>query len=134
MPQISCCFLAEVTLNNEWKTITVRKPYLIERYNNLMNGADKSDQILAKYNLLRKCVRWWKTIFFHLIDITTVNSFILSKSFSEQNPDNEQLQCKKEDSFLEFRKELIRNLIDLDECADLPLFRLRPSPQNKSEF
>ena len=70
----------------------------------------------------------------YLIDITTGNSFILSKSFSEQNPDNEQLQCKKKYSFLEFREELIRNLIDLDECAELTLLRLRPSPQNKSEF
>ena len=124
----------KVKVNNEWKTITVRKPYHIERYNNFMNGVDKSDQILAKYNLLRKCVRWWKTIFFHLIYIATVNSFILFKSFSEQNPDNEQLQRKKKHSFLEFREELIRNLIDLDQYAERPLFRPRPPPQDKSQF
>ena len=47
----------KVKVNNERKTITVRKPYLIERYNNFMNGVDKSDQILAKYNFLRKCLR-----------------------------------------------------------------------------
>ena len=27
--------------------------------------------------MLRKCLRWWKTLFFHLIDIAVVNSFIL---------------------------------------------------------
>ena len=59
-----------------------------------MKDVDKSDQILAKYNLLRKC-KVVETIFFNLIDIAAVNSFILFKSFSEQNPDNEQLQHKK---------------------------------------
>ena len=73
-----------------------------------MNGkslqlADKSDQILATYDLLRKRVRWWKTIVFHLKLIATVSSFIifkilfklLFKHFLEQNPNNEQLQQKR---------------------------------------
>ena len=42
-----------------------------------MNAVDRSDQILATHNVLRKCVKWWKTLFFHLIDMTIVNSFIL---------------------------------------------------------
>jgi len=37
-----------------------------------MNGVDKSDQLLAKYNLLRKCVKWWKTLFFHMVDMVVV--------------------------------------------------------------
>ena len=32
---------------------------------------------MAKYNLLRKCVRWWKTLFFHMVDMGIVNGFIL---------------------------------------------------------
>ena len=124
----------KVKVSNQWKTIKIHKSYLIEHYNNFMNGVDKSDHILAMYKLLRKCVRQWKTIFFHLIDIATVNSFILFKRFSEQNQDNEQLQHKKKYLFLEFREELIKNLIDLNQYAEPPLFRPRPSPQNKSEF
>lgn len=73
-----------------------------------MNGKslqlpDKSDQILAMHDLLRKRVRWWKTIVFHLKLIATVSSFILFKilfkllfkHFLGQNPNNKQLQQKR---------------------------------------
>ena len=63
-----------------------------------------------------------------------LSTFILFKRFSEQNQDNEQLQHKKKYLLLEFREELIKNLIDLNQYAEPPLFRPRPSPQNKSEF
>ena len=36
--------------------------------------------------------------------------------------------------FLEFREELFRHLIDLDEYAEPPLFRPHQPPQNKLEF
>ena len=38
--------------------ITVKRPYVIERYNAYMNAVEKLDQMLSKYNLLQKCVRW----------------------------------------------------------------------------
>ena len=47
-----------------------------------MKGVDKSDQLLAKYNLLRKCIRWWKTLFFHMVDMAVVNGFILFQAHS----------------------------------------------------
>ena len=34
-----------------------------------MNGVDRSDQLIGTNNVMRKCLRWWKTLFFHLIDI-----------------------------------------------------------------
>ena len=37
--------------------ITVKRPYVIERYNAYMNAVEKLGQMLSKYNLLRKCVR-----------------------------------------------------------------------------
>ena len=57
--------------------------------------------------------------------------FHIIQKFSEQNPDNEQLQRKKKHSFLEFREEPIINLTDLDQYAEPPLFRPRPPPQDK---
>lgn len=84
----------KVKVSNEWKTIRVCKPDLMEHYNNFMNIVKMLEQILAKCNV-RKCVRCWKTIFF------IINN-------------NVQLQCKKKYLFLEFREEPIRNLTDLN--------------------
>lgn len=44
--------------NGKWEQITIRKPKLIDEYNAGMLGVDKSDQLIASYNVLRKCVRW----------------------------------------------------------------------------
>ena len=43
----------------------MKQTMAIHKYNAFMNGVDKSDQILNTNNVLRKCVRWWKTLFFH---------------------------------------------------------------------
>lgn len=42
-----------------------------------MGGVDKSDQYLAYHNILRRTVQYWKMPFYHLVDITIVNAFIL---------------------------------------------------------
>ena len=59
-----------------WSTKDVPQPQTISNYNQYMNGVDRSDQIIATNNVLRKCMSWWKTFF---IDIAVVNSFILFK-------------------------------------------------------
>ena len=98
----------KVKKDGKWGSVNVRKPSVIERYNKYMNTVDKSDQLLGKYNLLIKCVRWWKIIFFHMIDIASVNAFILFKFYQSQNPDNHLLKRLCKFSLLEFREELIR--------------------------
>ena len=52
-----------------------------------MNGVDKSDRILSKYNLSYTCVTWWQTLFYHIIDIAVVNGFILFQQHRKNNPD-----------------------------------------------
>ena len=64
----------KVKVNGKWEKIEVKKPYVSERCNAYMNGVDKSDQILSKYILSHTCVRWWKTLFYHIIDIAVVSA------------------------------------------------------------
>ena len=104
----------------QWQDVDVRQPKCIQDYNNYMNGVDRSDQILSSYNLLRKCVRWWKTLFFHMTDIACVNGYILFKLYQKANPDKKALHRVKSYSVLEFREELIRNLVSLEEFGDPP--------------
>ena len=105
---------------NNGRMSIVRQPKCIQDYNNYMNGVDRSDQILSSYNLLRKCVRWWKTLFFHMTDIACVNGYILFKLYQKANPDKKALHRVKSYSVLEFREELIRNLVSLEEFGDPP--------------
>jgi hypothetical protein len=93
---------------NAWRQINVRQPVAIKEYNMFMNGVDRSDQILANNNCLRKCMRWWKALFFHLIDIAIVNSYILFKQHRANNPNVEALRRPKSYSLLDYKEELVR--------------------------
>ena len=55
----------------------ILQPIIIEKYNAYMGGVDKSDQLLSYHNVLRKTLRYWKILFYHMIDIAAVNAFIL---------------------------------------------------------
>ena len=54
-------------------------PIIVYNYNKYMNGVDRSDQLIKYYNILRQTKKYWKTLFFHFIDIAIINSFILFK-------------------------------------------------------
>ena len=58
-------------------TTEIPRPIPIEQYNQFMGGVDKPDQYLAYHNVLHKTVRYWKTLFYHMIDVAVVNAFVL---------------------------------------------------------
>lgn len=59
---------------------------------------------MAYHNVLRRTVRFWKTPFYHLIDISVVNSFILYNILQVQ-------QCRKVISENDFRNKLVLEII-----------------------
>ena len=93
-----------------WSTKMVLRPPVFNNYNKYMNVVDRSDQILATNNVLRKCMKWWKTLFIHLIDNAVVNSFILFREHQVEFPDNEALRRSAKYSLTDFREELVRQL------------------------
>ena len=105
--------------NGVWRTKVVSQPKTISNYNKYMNGVDRSDQMLATNNVSRKSMKWWKTLFFHLIDIAVVNGFILFKEHQAKNPDNKALHRTAQYSQADFREEIVRQLCDLPEY-DVP--------------
>ena len=46
----------QVKHDNQWRLHLVRRPQVIADYNNNMLGVDKSDQLIAGYAVLRKCM------------------------------------------------------------------------------
>ena len=47
------------------------------KYNISMGGVDKSNQLLSYHNVLCRIVCYWKTLFYHGVNVGVVNSFIL---------------------------------------------------------
>ena len=50
------------------------KPMAVQEYNDYMSGVDKSDQLLQYYSMNRKTVKWWKKLFFHLVELCLINA------------------------------------------------------------
>ena len=107
--------------------VIVDQPRTIDRYNKYMNGVDRSDQLIGTNNVMRKCLRWWKTLFFHLIDIAIVNGFILFQEHQANFSDNENLQRPQGYSVCNFREEVFRQICGFPEYADRPVAVRRPT-------
>ena len=98
-------FVERRVKNKEGVTrIQILCPVVVREYNKYMGGVDKSDQYMAYHNVLRRTVRFWKTPFYHLIDISVVNSFILYNILQVQ-------QGRKVISENDFRDKLVLEII-----------------------
>lgn len=75
---------------------------------------------IAKYNLYRKFIRWWETLFFNLIHISLVIDFF----FSYANNINEHLNRPDKYSFLEFQENAAKQLTGLSEYIDITVLKL----------
>lgn len=103
-----------VRSGNTWTQVSVPKPFLIDEYNTGMLGVDKSDQMIGYYNVLMRSVRWWKTLFFHCIDIACVNSFVLFQAHRASHPEIPELTRKAGYDHLAFREELLEQIFGFD--------------------
>jgi len=83
------------------KRLNINIPSIIKDYSLQMKGVDKSNQLISYYELDKRTLKWWKRIFFHLIDLCIVNSWILYK-----------LKTNKIISQLNFRINIIEHIKD----------------------
>jgi hypothetical protein len=102
--------------------IEVSQPYAFHRYNQYMNAVDRSDQLLASHSVSRKCKKWWKALFFHLIDIAVVNGFLLFQQHRASNPDNPDLLRRSTYSMVDFMEEIVRQICGLAEYDRPPVY------------
>ena len=85
------------------------KPHIVERYNRHMGYVDSADRMANSYSICRRNFKWTTKLFFHLLDLTVLNSWILLSS------------CGAKHTHRDFRLLLVRNLIE--EAG-----RSRPTP------
>lgn len=52
-------------------------PIMLKNYNQNMGFVDKADMLKKTYEIDRKSQKWWPRIFWHFIDVSIVNAFII---------------------------------------------------------
>ena len=87
-------------------------PTPVYHYNQYMGGVDRSDQLIKYYNVLRQTKKYWKTLFFHCIDIAVVNAHIMNKEIVDK-PMSQYL----------FRETLVRSLCGVHTIGIPPVSR-----------
>ena len=86
-------------------TLDVPLPSVVKHYNKFMGGVDKSDQLISYHRVTRQTKRYWKTLFFHMIEIAVTNAYILHKMKKLQSG----LKTATES---EFRDQLVLQIIE----------------------
>lgn len=77
------------------------KPEIVSDYNKHMGYVDLSDRMANSYSFGRRTLKWTKKLFFHLLDLSILNAYLVSKSNKGTHKD--------------FRLKLIRQLIQISE-------------------
>jgi hypothetical protein len=60
------------------------RPLCIERYNEFMHGVDLANQLAATYRFKHKSLKWYKSIFYYLLDVTITNCYISYKDMMKR--------------------------------------------------
>ena len=91
------------------------KPWIILDYNGNKSGVDKMDQMLKEYRCYRAISRWPVVIFFYLIGISALASWVL---YQTKHPDLPIVRKKDRRSFLyELGKSIVMPGIDASESS-----------------
>ncbi|CAF1521677.1 unnamed protein product [Adineta ricciae] len=93
--------MVETGKNDKETGRKIKKPHCIVQYNKNMGAVDQVDMQTSFSECLRKTIKWYKKLFFHLFDVTVQNSYAMYKMKTHKNIELSQ-----------FRLELARELIE----------------------
>ena len=94
------------------------KPAIVADYNRHMGHVDNSDRLASSYTASRRTWKWTKKLFFHLLDLAIVNSYILLSSCGGKKISNR-----------DFRLTLIREMLAWSGHGPRPSMPVgRPAP------
>ena len=94
------------------------RPSVVKVYDEKMGAVDRNNQMIENYKLCLKTMKWWKKLFFHMINIAIVNSYILYKECCESSSPMVQRN---------FRRKLVSQMIEsAGQCHVVQLGRPTP--------
>ena len=93
-------------------------PTAIIDYNHYMGGVDLADQMLSYYSMTsRRMLKWWKKVFWRMVDLCIVNSWIIFRTNSPDSNINTHKLFR-----LKLVQELVQPLIDLQSSPQCPVY------------
>lgn len=82
-----------------------KKPEIIETYKATKGGVDSMDQMCKNYSCKRKTARWPLIVFFDILDISGINSFVI---YTQNAPKHNRKIYTRCDYLIELAEELIK--------------------------
>lgn len=67
------------------QNIMVNCPDIIKQYNKHMGGVDLIDSHIGRYKIMMRSKKWYMRIFYHLLDISVINAWLLYKRVNSGN-------------------------------------------------
>lgn len=97
----------------EKKIVEIQRPFSIQIYNKFMGGIDMADRMVAHYPHALKNKKFYLRIFFHLLNVSIVNAWIVHNT-----------TINKRLSLVDFKISIISTVFDLSKTNRI---RGRPS-------
>ena len=76
---------------------------MIQDYNLNMLGVDKLDQLMSYYSFLHKSVKWWRKVFFWILEVAVINAYIIYRELALKRGERPM-------SHIAFRRRLVDSL------------------------
>lgn len=90
---------------NKWPNQPpVTKPDVVIDYTKHMGAVDRSDHFISNYQFMRKTKKWYRKIFFWLLEVAIVNSYLLYCKIQKDNG-------RRPQTHEEFRESLVEDLV-----------------------
>ena len=72
----------------------VEKPCAIQAYSQHMGGIDRADKAMTFYMVLHRCCKWWKKVFFYLLEVCFCNALVIWRGLNEKRTNAELFRLK----------------------------------------
>lgn len=113
-------------VNGQHQVVPVRTPAAIADYNRGMGAVDMFDQHVAAYRILRRCKKYWRTIFCDYIEVALVNSYVLFTLWCDSHPG--QISRPSEDKHFRFRISVVREHAGIQADEAIPIYKMPKKP------